>query len=89
MFEGERLADVVTEMNRYSIEKLEISDPALGSRKVSGVFEPTEAHAFAKALQAYGIARTTEQGSTSIVTRCSLTEIISENISNLCQSAKP
>jgi transmembrane sensor len=67
VFEGERLADVVTEMNRYSIEKIEISDPALENRKVSGVFEPTEAHAFTKALQAYGIARATQQSTTTIV----------------------
>jgi transmembrane sensor len=67
VFEGDRLADVVAEMNRYSREKLEIADPTLGDRKVSGVFEPTEGHAFAKALEAYGIARTTQQTDTTIV----------------------
>jgi transmembrane sensor len=67
VFEGDRLADVVSEMNRYSREKLEIADPALRDRKVSGVFEPTEGHAFAKALEAYGIARTTQQTDATIV----------------------
>jgi transmembrane sensor len=67
VFEGDRLADVVAEMNRYSREKLEIADPALEDRKVSGVFEPTEGQAFAKALDAYGIARTIQQTDTKIV----------------------
>ena len=61
VFDGERLADVVQEMNRYSLEKLEIADPALENKKVSGVFESTGGAGFAKALEAYGIARATEQ----------------------------
>jgi transmembrane sensor len=67
VFEGERLADVVAEMNRYSRETLEIADPTLKDRKVSGVFEPTEGHAFAKALEAYGIARATQETAARIV----------------------
>jgi len=67
VFEGERLADVVAEMNRYSRQQLEIADSKLGSRRVSGVFEPTEAHAFARALEAYGIARARQQTETTIV----------------------
>jgi len=66
VFDGEPLADVVAEMNRYSREKLEIADPALNTRRVSGVFEPTSGPAFAKALEAYGIARVAEQTATSI-----------------------
>ena len=67
VFDGERLADVVTEMNRYSREKLEIADRALQDRQVSGVFEPAGGPAFAKALEAYGIARVREQSATTIV----------------------
>jgi transmembrane sensor len=67
VFDGERLAEVVAEMNRYSREKLEIADPALEGRKVSGVFEPTGGPAFAKALEAYGIARVSRQSATTIV----------------------
>ena len=67
VFDGERLVDVVAEMNRYSREKLEIADPALQGRKVSGVFEPTSGEAFAKALEAYGIARISRETATTIV----------------------
>jgi transmembrane sensor len=67
VFDGERLADVVAEMNRYSRERLEIADPALQGRQVSGVFEPTSGVAFAKALEAYGIVRVTQQTATTIV----------------------
>jgi transmembrane sensor len=67
VFEGERLADVVAEMNRYSREQLVIAGPSLEGRKVSGVFEPTDGAAFAKALEAYGIARATRQSATTIV----------------------
>jgi len=67
IFEGERLADVVAEMNRYSREQLVVADSSLEGRKVSGVFEPTNGAAFAKALEAYGIARATRQSATTIV----------------------
>ena len=67
VFDGERLADVVAEMNRYSREKLEIADPALEDRKVSGVFESTGGAGFAEALEAYGIAQVTQQTATTIV----------------------
>jgi transmembrane sensor len=67
IFDGETLAEVVAEMNRYSRETLKIADPALESRKVSGVFEPTAGPAFAKALEAYGIARATQQTATTII----------------------
>jgi transmembrane sensor len=67
VFDGERLADVVAEMNRYSRETLVIANPALKDRKVSGVFEPTEGHAFAKGLEVYGIAKRTQVTATQIV----------------------
>jgi transmembrane sensor len=67
VFDGERLADVVAEMNRYSREKLELEDPALEGRKVSGVFESTGGPGFAKALEAYGIARVTQHTATTIM----------------------
>jgi len=67
LFEGENLADVVAELNRYSLQKLQIADPALEGRKVSGVFEPTSGLALANALEAYGIARKSQQTATAIV----------------------
>ena len=67
VFDGERLSDVVAEMNRYSREQLVVGDAALNERKVSGVFEPTTAYAFAKALETYGIAKTSQVTATKIV----------------------
>lgn len=67
IFEDERLADIVAEMNQYSQQKLEIANPALGERKVSGVFEATDGTSLAKALQDYGIAQVTERSATTIV----------------------
>ncbi len=67
VFDGERLVDVVAEMNRYSREKLEIANPSLQGRRVSGVFEPAGGAAFAKALEAYGIVRVTQETATAIV----------------------
>lgn len=67
IFEEERLADVVVEMNRYSRTKLEISNATLAERKVSGVFEATDALTLANALQDYGIVRITRQSVTAIV----------------------
>jgi len=67
VFEDERLADVIAEMNRYSRERLKIADPALGERRVSGVFESNSGSAFAKALEDYGIARVGRQTGTEIV----------------------
>jgi transmembrane sensor len=61
IFDGQNLADVVAEMNRYSREKIEIADPALESRKVSGVFESTGGAGFASALETYGIAHVTRR----------------------------
>ena len=54
-------------MNRYSRERIEIADPALQGRRVSGVFEPTGGAAFAKALEAYGIAHVSQETATTIV----------------------
>jgi transmembrane sensor len=66
VFDGERLGDVIAEMNRYSREKLAIADSALEDKKVSGVFESTGGAGFAKALEAYGIAQVTQQTATTI-----------------------
>ncbi|MBS0416129.1 MAG: FecR domain-containing protein [Proteobacteria bacterium] len=57
IFDEEKLSDVVTEMNRYSPQRLVIADSSLEDRKVSGVFESSAARAVARALEAYGLAR--------------------------------
>jgi transmembrane sensor len=67
IFDGQRLVEVVAEMNRYSHERLEIADPALENRKVSGVFESTGGVGFAQALEDYGIARVTQRTATAII----------------------
>jgi transmembrane sensor len=56
VFDGEPLADVVAEMNRFSNRKLRI-DPTLSRTRVSGVFRTGQVDAFASALQAYGLVR--------------------------------
>lgn len=58
VFDGQPLAAVVAEMNRFSTRKLRIADARLASTPVSGVFRTGEIDAFAKALEAYGLART-------------------------------
>lgn len=50
VFDGDRLKDVVTELNRYSVRKLALGDPELGKLKVSGTFRTGSAEAFASAL---------------------------------------
>jgi transmembrane sensor len=66
IIDGESLVEVVAEMNRYSREKLEIANPALERRKVSGVFDTTSGPGFAKALEAYKIARVIRRTATTI-----------------------
>lgn len=57
VFDGEPLATVAAEMNRFSTRKLRLADPALNATPVSGVFKTGQVDAFARALQSYGLAR--------------------------------
>ena len=50
VFDDDRLVDVVTELNRYSVRKLALGDPELGQLRVSGTFRTGSADAFAAAL---------------------------------------
>jgi transmembrane sensor len=56
IFEGEPLARVVAELNRYSHTQLSIADAALKTLPISGVFRTGDVTGFARALQAYGVA---------------------------------
>lgn len=67
VFDNQPLADVVAEMNRYSVQRLEIATSALAQRRVSGVFEATGGAAFAAALETYGIARATRTSPTTLL----------------------
>ena len=60
------MADVVAEMNRYAREKMIIAAPELAERRVSGVFESTSGPGFARALEAYGIARVSAETPTTV-----------------------
>ena len=61
VFDDEPLDEVVAEVNRYSTRKIEIADPALTKRRVSGNFAPGDVHGFALILQAAGVATLREQ----------------------------
>jgi transmembrane sensor len=61
VFDGAPLSEVVSEMNRYSVRKIEIADPALASRRVGGNFSPGDVQGFARILEAAGIATLREQ----------------------------
>ncbi len=53
IFEGDRLADALAEMNRYSPTPITLGDPAIGELRVSGVFRTGQPAAFAHALEQY------------------------------------
>ena len=50
MFDNERLADAIEEVNRYSTRKLVLADPALAELRVSGAFTTGSAEKFAAAI---------------------------------------
>src|SRR5690606_23625060 len=52
VFRDESLGEAVRRINRYSPVQLQITDPALLSLKVSGMFEVGASHAFSEAVQA-------------------------------------
>lgn len=56
IFQAEPLADVVAEMNRYSVRKIVIADAAVGGTLVSGNFRPGDVEGFARAVEAYDYA---------------------------------
>ena len=53
IFHKEPLSEAVRRLNRYSNVQIEISDPALASMQVNGVFETGDAQAFIEAMQSY------------------------------------
>lgn len=61
VFADAPLSEVVAEMNRYSTRKVEITDPALGARRVGGNFAPGDVRGFARILEAAGVATVREQ----------------------------
>ena len=56
MFQGEKLSDVVDEINRYNLRKLQVTDPDIAELKIGGTFQATDPDGFARALSAaFGI----------------------------------
>jgi len=51
MFDGDTLADVVAQFNRYNARQLVITDPRLASLHIGGYFHPTNLDAFISVLQ--------------------------------------
>jgi len=62
VFDGDSLAEVVAQFNRYNERQLVIVDPALSSLRIGGYFRPTNLDAFIGVLQSdFGIS-VNEQG---------------------------
>lgn len=56
MFQGEKLSDVIEEINRYNLRKLQITDPDIAGLRIGGTFQATDPDGFARALGAtFGI----------------------------------
>ena len=67
VFQDERVAEVIAEMNRYSNLKIEIRDPQIGERLLSGVFDPSGVAELARVLESYRLARIVTQDRSVIV----------------------
>jgi transmembrane sensor len=64
MFQGEKLSDVVQEINRYNFRQLQVTDPDIAELRIGGTFQATDPDGFARALGAtFGIKSRLEQKS--------------------------
>ncbi|WP_380786242.1 FecR family protein [Sphingomonas sp. R86521] len=67
-FDATPLGEVVAELNRYSVQRIELTDPRLAKRVFSGVLRTGGGGtALADALSAYGIARVDHADRTRLV----------------------
>lgn len=65
LFNGQSLADVAAEFNRYNERKLVIADAAAGRIRIGGYFRATDLDAFVRVLQErFGIVASQEPGRT-------------------------
>ncbi len=56
MFQGEKLSEVIQEINRYNVRQLQITDPDIANLRIGGTFQATDPDGFARALDAtFGI----------------------------------
>ncbi|WP_407353904.1 FecR family protein [Luteimonas sp. R10] len=67
VFEDERLADAVAEMNRYSRSQVVLGDARLASLKISGAFNTGDTATFVEALTAYFPIERAERAGDTIV----------------------
>jgi transmembrane sensor len=62
-FQGETLAEVTDEFNRYNRKHLVVSDPSIAGRRIGGAFQATDPDSFVSALQKwFGIHADEEYG---------------------------
>lgn len=63
LFNGQSLADVAAQFNRYNERKLVIADPAVGRVRIGGYFRATDLDSFVRVLrERFGIAVIQESG---------------------------
>ncbi|MFL6605218.1 MAG: FecR family protein [Steroidobacteraceae bacterium] len=60
-FQGETLAEVTDEFNRYNRKHLVVTDPLIAERRIGGAFQATDPDSFVSALQKWFGIRADEQ----------------------------
>jgi transmembrane sensor len=56
VFDGDSLAEVIAQFNRYNERQLVITDPSVATIRIGGYFRPTNLDAFVSVLQSdFGI----------------------------------
>ncbi|PHX70826.1 MAG: hypothetical protein CK548_08310 [Opitutia bacterium] len=63
-FSDTPLSEVTARFNRHNVLQLVITDPALGSRRIGGIFALDDVEAFVRLLERDGIIRAERQGDT-------------------------
>ncbi len=66
-FSDTPLAEVTARFNRHNVLQLVITDPALGSRRIGGIFALDDVEAFVRLLERDGIIRAERQGDTLLL----------------------
>ena len=51
IFEGATIDHIVTEFNRYNVQRLIVSDTAIGSRRLTGTFDANDTESLLQFLQ--------------------------------------
>jgi transmembrane sensor len=69
IFDNEPLSSVVERLNRYSFTQIVVSDPSLGDRKISGVFNAGDTQRFVTMVTRYFRIRAVTEDANTIVLR--------------------